>query len=362
MNRCVNNQFSLIATIGYTMKAAPLMLADWITKLVVMYLCAKRTVELFVYMIFAPVGIADIFQSDAGGALNFNSSGFRYLKRIFSLMLQLVVITAISQSFYIVRNATNAAYVNSMSISNTVEDIKNWAGNLQLPDDLKEQISKGIENAGSWVDTAYNDTILAAKMDSAIKAPLQKFEYTYAMAENIHAGWTILQAEMGDEDYDGGEISPYKENNRTYIPISKFIGTNRSNFGQVTDKEEETRIIADNASAYLFNLANQYSRLSQQQRDSLAAGDDEKAQKAARQQNEITETLKAFGVTPDGIASGYNDLSTMSYRMSVGSTEYFFDYALGANGSKGVLMAVLMLMKAVLIMGAAKITDSLVGL
>lgn len=110
LNRCVTNYFGLFSVIGYTLVALPLMLVSLVTKLYVTYFAASRIIQMFVYYIFAPIGVSDIFESGPSGGINLNSSGIRYIKILFSIMLQLVVVTIIAQTFSMISSTIRTGY------------------------------------------------------------------------------------------------------------------------------------------------------------------------------------------------------------------------------------------------------------
>lgn len=102
LSRCVGEHFSLWSIIGYTFSGFILELANLAVKAMLIYYAATRTLQLFVYYIFAPIGVADIFENGPGGTINFRSSGFRYLKTVFAIMLQIVVISVVCNVYPLV--------------------------------------------------------------------------------------------------------------------------------------------------------------------------------------------------------------------------------------------------------------------
>ena len=110
LSRCVYDHFSIGAIIGYTLSALLLVLASLATRLYVTYFAVTRIIQLFVYYVFAPIGVADIFENDIGGTINFQSSGFRYIKTMLAIMLQLVVVTIICQVYPMILTTINTGY------------------------------------------------------------------------------------------------------------------------------------------------------------------------------------------------------------------------------------------------------------
>lgn len=149
LGRCVGKYFSIGAVIGYTLAGLLLMLASLATRVFITYYALTRIIQLFVYYVFLPIGISDIFENGIGGTINFRSSGFRYLKTIFALMLQLVVVTVICQSFPLITTAVNTGYfVDQGDTTYADADIKN------------------------------NYAAAVMKQQQSVLYPLYKFEYT----------------------------------------------------------------------------------------------------------------------------------------------------------------------------------------
>ena len=80
LNRTVSDYFSVWAVLGYTLTAFLLMLASLAVRIYTMYYAGTRIIELFVYYVFMPIGVSDIFENGPGGFINMQSSGFKYLK------------------------------------------------------------------------------------------------------------------------------------------------------------------------------------------------------------------------------------------------------------------------------------------
>lgn len=164
LSRCVSDHFSIGATIGYTLAALLLVLASLATRLYVTYFAVTRIIQLFVYYIFAPIGVADIFENDIGGTINFQSSGFRYIKTMFAIMLQLVVVTIICQVYPMILTTINTGYF-----------IDQGDSTLKLDD--------------NDVDIENNYAAAMAKNSQAALYPINNFEYTDHKANIVEVVW-----------------------------------------------------------------------------------------------------------------------------------------------------------------------------
>lgn len=148
LSRCVSEHFSLMSILGYTLMAILIELTSLATKIYVTYYAATRIIQLFVYYVFMPVGVADIFENGPGGTINTNSAGFRYLKTMFAIMLQLVVIALISQVYPSISTAINTGYFEDRG-----------------------------DDSLLYEDEEYGEMINETNL-KAIKYPLNNFEYT----------------------------------------------------------------------------------------------------------------------------------------------------------------------------------------
>lgn len=153
LGRCVGKYFSIGAVIGYTLAALLILIATYVTKVYITYYAITRIIQLFVYYVFLPIGISDIFENGIGGTINFRSRGFKYLKTIFALMLQLVVVTIICQSFSLITTRINIGYF--VDQGDTTYDT----------------------NFGD-VDIEENYAAATRKNAESVLYPLLKFEYT----------------------------------------------------------------------------------------------------------------------------------------------------------------------------------------
>lgn len=278
--------FSIWAMLGYSLTAFLIMLVNLGVKAYIMYYSATRILQLFVYYIYAPIGISDIFENGPGGTINTNSSGFRYLKTMFALMLQLVVITVIIQTHSLISAEINVAYFESH------QDDSLTAGKDPNTEEGKEDMPSA----------------LAA--EKAKMYPLANFEYTDHSApvrdlivdgvNKISEGLKKLSDSLGDESEesnpDTGQTVEQLKDDEIY-PITKLVSLGGTNVKD--DKAEE--IIKE-----------------------IKSGD-------------------------------------KRYRMTIESTEFFFNWCTGSDGGKITLFALLMILKVLMVSGSAKLCNSIVG-
>ena len=164
LSRCVYDHFSIGAIIGYTLSALLLVLASLATRLYVTYFAVTRIIQLFVYYVFAPIGVADIFENDIGGTINFQSSGFRYIKTMLAIMLQLVVVTIICQVYPMILTTINTGY-------------------------FVDQGDSTLKVDGSSVSIEDNYAAAMIKNNKAVLYPINNFEYTDHKASIVEVVW-----------------------------------------------------------------------------------------------------------------------------------------------------------------------------
>lgn len=290
LSRCVSEHFSIWAIFGYTLTALLLMLVSLGTRAFVMYYAGTRIIQLFVYYVFAPIGVSDIFENGPGGFINMDSSGFRYLKTIFAIMLQMIVITVICQTFPAIATAVNTGY-------------------------FVDQGDTSLNGNGSEVGD--NDYANLQKKSESAMAPIRSFEYTDHKANvveifvdganNVKKALKNLSELMGDDD-----------------------GSDDGDAGDIGQTEE--KLSDDEKYKVLYNK----------------------------------DTKKGIITTLGGVAPGQEDTvekihSDSRYRMTIETTEKFFNWCTGADGSKMILFVMLMISKIVLIYSSAKICNYIVG-
>ena len=116
------------------------------------------------YYVFAPIGVADIFENDIGGTINFQSSGFRYIKTMLAIMLQLVVVTIICQVYPMILTTINTGY-------------------------FVDQGDSTLKVDGSSVSIEDNYAAAMIKNNKAVLYPINNFEYTDHKASIVEVVW-----------------------------------------------------------------------------------------------------------------------------------------------------------------------------
>ena len=86
-------KYDLVDGFGTAVKLILPYILVTLGNLAIMFICISRLLELVVRVIFAPIAVSDIFTNGE------NSSGFRYLKKIFAYGLQFVMVVVISMAF-----------------------------------------------------------------------------------------------------------------------------------------------------------------------------------------------------------------------------------------------------------------------
>ena len=268
--RCVGEHFSLWSIIGYTFAAFILTLVNLAVKGVIMYYAATRTIQLFVYYIFAPLGVADIFENGPGGTINFRSSGFKYLKTMLAIMLQVLVIGIVCNSYSLVTSAVNINYYTEQG----------------------------------------DEDVTKIDLSTAAYYPLMKMKYTNHKAKL--------------REIIGNGLSNIKEAVDT---LSSFLNADDDDTGEVpedTQAADEQKVLDDDEIFRVLDVVQANGTIK----------DEEEAEKIIDNDN---------------------------YRTTIQSTEQFFDWCVGADGSKTVLFIILMITKALLVMSASKICNYIVG-
>lgn len=292
LSRCVAEHFSIWAIFGYTLTALLIKMVSLGTRVFVMYYAGTRIIQLFVYYVFAPIGVSDIFENGPGGFINFNSSGFKYLKTILAIMMQMIVVTVICQTFPAVATAINVGYFVDQ-------------GDTSLQG-----------NAAGGAEVGDSEVANVMKRDQSAMAPLRSFEYTDHQAsirEIIVEGVNNIKekldalAEMLDDSDDGDDSS-----------------VNTDQTAEALKDDEKYKVLYDrNTGKGIINTNG----------------------KTAPGQEKVIKEIK----------------KDTNYRMTIESTEKFFDWCTGADGAKMVLFIILMITKVVLIFSSAKICNYIVG-
>lgn len=314
LSRCVAERFSLWSILGYTLTALLLMLASLAVRIFVMYFAASRILQLFVYYIFAPIGVADIFENGPGGTINTRSSGFRYLKTMMAIMMQLVVITIICQVYPTITIAVNAGYFADN-------------GDSELSD-LQNEAENKINNGSSENDDKN-------KTDNS-----------------------------GDEELEESEVEKL-EKMAAFYPLKKF---------EYTDHQASVReIIVNGVNDIKEGLSKLHDMLSGDEGDSDDSNTDTSQTKEALKDKEIYPVISNSNHANNDkavistIGSIINEdqakeiIENSDYRMTIQSTERFFDWCSGSSGTKEILLLILLVTKAILISTASQLCNTLFG-
>lgn len=313
LSRCVAEHFSVWAILGYTLTALLLMLVSLAVRMYILYFATTRVLQMFIYYMFAPIGLADIFENGPGGTINTRSSGFKYLKTIIALMMQIMVITVICQVYPNITIAVNAGY-----FADAGDD------ELQKQQDEKKSNSKKDSTDKTDKDKTDNtddmDEDEVEKLEStAAFYPLKKFEYTDHQAsirEIIVSGVNDIKKELsrlhdalsGDEDGEEGSNKDTSQTDESAIKDDEI-------YPLIYDVKDDKK-----GDAVISNIGT------------IVNHDREK---------EIIENS--------------------DYRMTIQSTERFFDWCTGSDGAKEVLLLILLAAKVLLISMSAQICNSLLG-
>lgn len=284
LSRCVSDHFSIFTILGYTLTALLMMLVSVIARVYVTYYSATRIIQLFVYYVFAPIGLADIFENSPNGSINRSSAGFHYIRTMLAIMLQIVVITITCQTFSLVSTQIHSGYFDDQGDSS-----------LHL----------GID----FLD----DLVLKGKMKNSAMYPLENFEYTDHKASIIE----ILQ---------NGFNKVKKFVKDLWNKFKGFVGIGDGDSGGTAEEEEE------------------------ETQEKLS--DDEKYK--------LTEIVNLDGTIRDeGKAEEIREKS--KYRMTVETTQTFFDWCSGSDGSKMILFMLLMITKVLMVASSAKLCNLITG-
>lgn len=310
LSRCVAEHFSVWAILGYTLTALLLMLVSLAVRIYILYFATTRVLQMFIYYMFAPIGLADIFENGPGGTINTRSSGFKYLKTIIALMMQIMVITVICQVYPNITIAVNAGYFAD-------------AGDDELQKQQEEKKSNSKKDSTDKNKTEGSDDMEEDEVEklesTAAFYPLKKFEYTDHQAsirEIIVNGVNDIKKSLsklhdmlsGDEDYE-------KDSNED------------------TSQTDESAIKDDEIYPLIFD-----------------AKDDKKDNAVISNVGTIVNHDREKEI-----------IENSDYRMTIQSTERFFDWCTGSDGSKEMLLLILLVAKVLLISTSAQMCNSLLG-
>ena len=310
LSRCVAEHFSVWAILGYTLTALLLMLVSLAVRMYILYFATTRVLQMFIYYMFAPIGLADIFENGPGGTINTRSSGFKYLKTIIALMMQIMVITVICQVYPNITIAVNAGYFAD-------------AGDDELQKQQEEKKSNSKKDSTDKNKTEGSDDMEEDEVEklesTAAFYPLKKFEYTDHQAsirEIIVNGVNDIKESLSKlHDMLSGDEDDEKDSNED------------------TSQTNESAIKDDEIYPLIFD-----------------AKDDKKDNAVISNVGTIVNHDKEKEI-----------IENSDYRMTIQSTERFFDWCTGSDGSKEMLLLILLVAKVLLISTSAQMCNSLLG-
>ena len=310
LSRCVAEHFSVWAILGYTLTALLLMLVSLAVRMYILYFATTRVLQMFIYYMFAPIGLADIFENGPGGTINTRSSCFKYLKTIIALMMQIMVITVICQVYPNITIAVNAGYFAD-------------AGDDELQKQQEEKKSNSKKDSTDKNKTEGSDDMEEDEVEklesTAAFYPLKKFEYTDHQAsirEIIVNGVNDIKESLSKlHDMLSGDEDDEKDSNED------------------TSQTDESAIKDDEIYPLIFD-----------------AKDDKKDNAVISNVGTIVNHDKEKEI-----------IENSDYRMTIQSTERFFDWCTGSDGSKEMLLLILLVAKVLLISTSAQMCNSLLG-
>lgn len=310
LSRCVAEHFSVWAILGYTLTALLLMLVSLAVRMYILYFATTRVLQMFIYYMFAPIGLADIFENGPGGTINTRSSGFKYLKTIIALMMQIMVITVICQVYPNITIAVNAGYFAD-------------AGDDELQKQQEEKKSNSKKDSTDKNKTEGSDDMEEDEVEklesTAAFYPLKKFEYTDHQAsirEIIVNGVNDIKESLSKlHDMLSGDEDDEKDSNED------------------TSQTDESAIKDDEIYPLIFD-----------------AKDDKKDNAVISNVGTIVNHDKEKEI-----------IENSDYRMTIQSTERFFNWCTGSDGSKEMLLLILLVAKVLLISTSAQMCNSLLG-
>lgn len=310
LSRCVAEHFSVWAILGYTLTALLLMLVSLAVRMYILYFATTRVLQMFIYYMFAPIGLADIFENGPGGTINTRSSGFKYLKTIIALMMQIMVITVICQVYPNITIAVNAGYFAD-------------AGDDELQKQQEEKKSNSKKDSTDKNKTEGSDDMEEDEVEklesTAAFYPLKKFEYTDHQAsirEIIVNGVNDIKESMSKlHDMLSGDEDDEEDSNED------------------TSQTDESAIKDDEIYPLIFD-----------------AKDDKKDNAVISNVGTIVNHDREKEI-----------IENSDYRMTIQSTERFFDWCTGSDGSKEMLLLILLVAKVLLISTSAQMCNSLLG-
>lgn len=310
LSRCVAEHFSVWAILGYTLTALLLMLVSLAVRMYILYFATTRVLQMFIYYMFAPIGLADIFENGPGGTINTRSSGFKYLKTIIALMMQIMVITVICQVYPNITIAVNAGYFADV-------------GDDELQKQQEEKKSNSKKDSTDKNKTEGSDDMEEDEVEklesTAAFYPLKKFEYT------------DHQASIREIIVNG--VNDIKESLSKLHDMLSGDEDDKEDSNEDTSQTDESAIKDDEIYPLIFD-----------------AKDDKKDNAVISNVGTIVNHDREKEI-----------IENSDYRMTIQSTERFFDWCTGSDGSKEMLLLILLVAKVLLISTSAQMCNSLLG-
>ena len=310
LSRCVAEHFSVWAILGYTLTALLLMLVSLAVRMYILYFATTRVLQMFIYYMFAPIGLADIFENGPGGTINTRSSGFKYLKTIIALMMQIMVITVICQVYPNITIAVNAGYFAD-------------AGDDELQKQQEEKKSNSKKDSTDKNKTEGSDDMEEDEVEklesTAAFYPLKKFEYT------------DHQASIREIIVNG--VNDIKESMSKLHDMLSGDEDDKEDSNEDTSQTDESAIKDDEIYPLIFD-----------------AKDDKKDNAVISNVGTIVNHDREKEI-----------IENSDYRMTIQSTERFFDWCTGSDGSKEMLLLILLVAKVLLISTSVQMCNSLLG-
>ena len=310
LSRGVAEHFSAWAILGYTLTALLLMLVSLAVRMYILYFATTRVLQMFIYYMFAPIGLADIFENGPGGTINTRSSGFKYLKTIIALMMQIMVITVICQVYPNITIAVNAGYFAD-------------AGDDELQKQQEEKKSNSKKDSTDKNKTEGSDDMEEDEVEklesTAAFYPLKKFEYT------------DHQASIREIIVNG--VNDIKESMSKLHDMLSGDEDDKEDSNEDTSQTDESAIKDDEIYPLIFD-----------------AKDDKKDNAVISNVGTIVNHDREKEI-----------IENSDYRMTIQSTERFFDWCTGSDGSKEMLLLILLVAKVLLISTSAQMCNSLLG-
>lgn len=310
LSRCVAEHFSVWAILGYTLTALLLMLVSLAVRMYILYFATTRVLQMFIYYMFAPIGLADIFENGPGGTINTRSSGFKYLKTIIALMMQIMVITVICQVYPNITITVNAGYFAD-------------AGDDELQKQQEEKKSNSKKDSTDKNKTEGSDDMEEDEVEklesTAAFYPLKKFEYT------------DHQASIREIIVNG--VNDIKESMSKLHDMLSGDEDDKEDSNEDTSQTDESAIKDDEIYPLIFD-----------------AKDDKKDNAVISNVGTIVNHDREKEI-----------IENSDYRMTIQSTERFFDWCTGSDGSKEMLLLILLVAKVLLISTSAQMCNSLLG-